>query len=151
MHWFVRLLVIFLLLAQASSAWAKFPLFTVELEPQRPVAGRSVKVMVHTQQDVPLQEVGGLLAAWPAAEWKGEEPRGPSLPISLERSAPATFEGRVTFPEPGTWVVVPFPQYQPQYQMRGPCPECYPDILTVHVSSLWDASHLRLRGALAVV
>jgi hypothetical protein len=147
MPWVVRLLVIALLLADASTAWAKFPPFTLEVEQEHPVVGRPVEVVIRTEQDVPVEEVGGLLAAWTTTEWQGEERRGPSLPITLRLIAPSTFAGRVVFPEPGAWVIVSFPNISD----REVISRHYPDVIRISVGAVWYGFYRSVPGGLALL
>ena len=99
------------LVTMASSASAKTPYFTVEVEPAVPVAGEPFLVVVQTWDDadhstaarfVAAEALGGLLVARRRAGSSAD------VPIPLVFRGPDRFEARVTLPE-GDWMLIAFP------------------------------------------
>ena len=89
-----------------SSAQAKMPPFTVELEPSRPAVGEPLTVTVRTKTS--LQGFPSRMAHLLALERAGE-----SVPVPLRRSGDV-YRAVVALPDAGTWTVQLFPTALPR-------------------------------------
>lgn len=113
----------------ATPASAKIPPFTVEVEPDPPVAGRTTRVLVELEMAFPVDELPGLLSLHPTG---GLADRSGDIPLTLERVGPARYQAEVVIPEAGGWVLVAFPDRSvwPTQQV----PPGYPDALELEVA-----------------
>jgi len=105
-------------LVLANPADAKFPFFTVEIQPANPTPGQPAHVVVRTWRDADHTQseelpgpdaVPNLFCIAPAGTQRGSAPHCDGEMVSVTRTGPATYEGAVTFPSPGHWEIVPFP------------------------------------------
>ena len=103
----------FLVLASAGSAVAKFPYFSVELDPAAPRPGEPITVTVRTWADADHSQPSGLtyegiLADLIQFRRTDAVSRPARVPVQLQMVEPDVFRGRVTLAA-GEWTLVAFP------------------------------------------
>ncbi len=94
-----------------------------------PVAGRPATVVVVFAEDVPADDVEEALAIVWAGDYRGRplDEATPRLGIEWTRTGARRFEGVVTFPRPGEWLIVALPD------RASTPPPVYADTITVTV------------------
>lgn len=142
-------------LALAVPVQAKFPPFSVELDPARPVAGRPFTVTVRLWDDPAhtgpfsggpnFETVDDLLAFVPE-DGVGDERR--QVRVILESIGPGVLRAEVMLREPGIWTLVPFPRSSsdPAQVAAGG----YPRPLAIEVRDRSSAAPAMVAGAVVI-
>lgn len=131
---------------------AKVPYFSVEITPREPVAGEPILITVRTWQDLAhtvsepfdVPHLNGLLVL------RSMDDGTPSIGIALVAVAPGRFQGTVTVPTAGEWILVAFPDRSGWSSPE--VPSGYPDTITVTVRPETDVvGSVLLIGGIAAV
>ena len=124
-----------------AAALAKFPPFSVELEPESPRTGEPIRVVVRTWEDVAHTQVAdwgipspleGLLTLYPAADADTAAYTGMGgLELSLDETGIGEWTAELPALEVGSWVLRPFPD-RPSDE---PPPTGYPGDIWITVAA----------------